>query len=447
MLASNSRVMVLGVGCLVLLPPRSGALTIHVPADESTIQGAIHAATDGDEVVIAPGRYGETVDFLGKGITVRGTDPSDSVVVAATIVDGGGAGSVFTFDSGEGRASVLAGLTLTGGSGTVIHQGRWGGVSTAGGGVYIEGASPRVEDCVVRDNAVSGGWITTGGMGGGISCSGGGIPLIARTRIERNSSTKHGGGIAADGETRPTVLESAVLDNEATPGGNWAASGGGIFLRGTPSARIIRSEVRGNRAQKDGGGLYAKGADFTLLHAIFAGNTASGDFGGGADVIGGASGDIVNTIFAQNDAPIGAGVQVHDSSVELENCTFVGNVAGIRGGAIFDGDRAEVRATNCVLWYDTPDEIDSFGTQPDVTYSSIRGGWNGQGNVACGPRFVAYKGFELILGVGSTCIDAGDPQIEDGLSDWHPRWPAWYPDAPRSDMGAYGGPRNGDWLP
>ena len=47
---------------------------------------------------------------------------------------------------------------------------------------------------------------------------------------------------------------------------------------------------------------------------------------------------------------------------------------------------------------------------------------------------------------GSPCVDAGDPSIEDRLSDWHPKWPDRYPNGARSDMGAYGGPGNIDWL-
>jgi pectin methylesterase-like acyl-CoA thioesterase len=35
----------------------SFAATINVPADYSTIQAAVNAAVDGDEVVVAPGVY------------------------------------------------------------------------------------------------------------------------------------------------------------------------------------------------------------------------------------------------------------------------------------------------------------------------------------------------------------------------------------------------------
>jgi len=38
-------------------------------------------------------------------------------------------------------------------------------------------------------------------------------------------------------------------------------------------------------------------------------------------------------------------------------------------------------------------------------------------------------------------IDAGDPAIEDGID-----WPGWYQNYPRSDIGAYGGSGDVNWL-
>jgi hypothetical protein len=65
----------------------------------------------------------------------------------------------------------------------------------------------------------------------------------------------------------------------------------------------------------------------------------------------------------------------------------------------------------------------------------------GPGMIDANPRFVAFRGFDYLLSPISTCIDAGDPAIEDGFD-----WPDWYPNDPRSDMGAYGGPGNVGWL-
>ena len=45
--------------------------TIHVPGDWLTIQQAMVAAVDGDEIVVAPGDYNELVDFLGKAVLLR----------------------------------------------------------------------------------------------------------------------------------------------------------------------------------------------------------------------------------------------------------------------------------------------------------------------------------------------------------------------------------------
>src|SRR5690606_4749186 len=57
----------------------------------ATIQAAINAAADGDEIVLAPGVYtgwgNRDLDLWGKAIVVRSEDPSSPAVVAATVID------------------------------------------------------------------------------------------------------------------------------------------------------------------------------------------------------------------------------------------------------------------------------------------------------------------------------------------------------------------------
>ncbi|MGA7238047.1 MAG: hypothetical protein WBY44_20335 [Bryobacteraceae bacterium] len=83
------------------------AVTINVPADHPTIQGAITSASNGDTIMVAPGTYQENLNFLGKAITV-----TSSGGAAVTIIDGRGTDSVVRFGAKEGPTSVLNGFTL-----------------------------------------------------------------------------------------------------------------------------------------------------------------------------------------------------------------------------------------------------------------------------------------------------------------------------------------------
>ncbi len=114
----------------------SYAKIIHIPADQPTIQAGINAAENGDTVLVAPGTYTENINFSGKAITVKSSGGAK-----ATIIDGGQAGSVVTFDSGEGLTSVLHGFTIQNGN-----------AADFGGGVYIDSASPTVVANIVSGN-------------------------------------------------------------------------------------------------------------------------------------------------------------------------------------------------------------------------------------------------------------------------------------------------------
>ncbi len=126
----------LGIAAAVVLAANSHAGgTINVPGDQPTIQAGINAAVNGDEVVVAIGTYNETINFGGKAITVRSTDPNDAGVVLNTIINGGGSGSVVTCNSGEGSDTVLSGFVIT------------GGFAAFGGGMRNSNSSPTVTNC------------------------------------------------------------------------------------------------------------------------------------------------------------------------------------------------------------------------------------------------------------------------------------------------------------
>jgi hypothetical protein len=56
----------------------------YVPKEYANIQEAINACQDLDTVVIEPGKYvgsgNREINFGGKAITVRGTDPTNSLM-------------------------------------------------------------------------------------------------------------------------------------------------------------------------------------------------------------------------------------------------------------------------------------------------------------------------------------------------------------------------------
>jgi hypothetical protein len=152
----------LGIAAAAVLAANGHAADINVPGGQPTIQAGINAANPGDVVIVAAGEYFENINFNGKAITVRSTDPNDPVVVMHTIINGGGSGSVVTCNNGEGSNTVLSGFVITGGA-----------AMNGGGGMFNFSSSPTVTDCTFSGNSAG---FDGGGMG-----TAGGSPTVTRT--------------------------------------------------------------------------------------------------------------------------------------------------------------------------------------------------------------------------------------------------------------------------
>ncbi len=79
---------------IIFISQISFAATYAVPTQYTTIQAAIDSATHGDTVIVSPGHYYEHVDLKGHGLVLRSVDPASAEVVANTIIDGSGTGTV-----------------------------------------------------------------------------------------------------------------------------------------------------------------------------------------------------------------------------------------------------------------------------------------------------------------------------------------------------------------
>jgi hypothetical protein len=344
--------------------------TRHVPAQYKTIQAGIDAATNGDTVLVAPGTYRGSIDFLGKQLRVV-----SEAGAAKTTIEGTG-GPVVEIDGGVGRAAVLQGFTVRGGSKS---------------GIYVGGASPSILDCRVEQNSGVG-WcsgifiVSCYAAGGGIYLNGSNA-LIARCEILNNSCSAtgyeggsgfaYGGGIYATG--------GAVLITGCYVGGNWIFSAPGVAGPGSSS---------------EGGGVYMNGAH-VMTNTIVAWNRAStANYGSieGGGIYGGSGSHVVNC-------------NVWGNSVWTWPA---GRTAGVARGIY----------TNCIIRENTPTPDQARGS---ISHCNVEGSVSGPGNFDADPRFTPgvqrlrwdspCRDAGIVVGNLPTTDFEGHPRIADGKPD------------------------------
>lgn len=436
------------VTLLLLLAPVHAGI-IHVPLDQPTIQAGIVAAGAGDTVLVAPGVYIETIDFLGKAIVVRAAGGG------ASVINGNKNGSVVTFQSGEGPGSRLEGLVITNGSGTPRGNGWYDG-----GGILCKNASsPTIVDNQVTLNKAF-------GYGGGIHCATGSAPILDANSVTKNEA-EWGGGIQCH-QASPIITGNVVEQNVAY-------HGGGLACMNHADPLVLESVFRNNDAQSHGGGLYADGFSSPSIRrnliseneafgggGVFISNDFSADFdrnevtsnvahnGGGLYFLGNCTADITNNLIAMNHADSrGGGVYSDNCDLTVTNDTIIDNVALYEGGGYW-ADEANDVIRNTILWGNQSPSAPqlrlhhSFGTcVVDISHCIVAGGlagtsthvlstlvW-GAGMIDADPLFVdplagddhlrfespaRDAGLETAPGLPATDFE-GDPRAAGGAPD------------------------------
>lgn len=322
-----------------------------------TIGEAIAAATAGQTVVINQGTYHERINFSGKAITVRSSQPGDPAVVAATVINGDAGGSVVSLKSGEGTGASLCGLTITGGSGT-------------GAGVYCLSTSPSISNCVITGNTSG-----ASNSGGGIYCSGG----------------------------KATISSNTIS-------GNNSPSGGGLCLLASYGGTITGNTITGNT----GSGIYSGSSSPVITGNIItsnSGSTATGTSLGGGIACSSGAAQITGNTLSGNTATLGGGLYLYGGSPQVKHNIIVASTAGY--GIYIDRYTYPTIKYNDVynnLAANYGNTFDHTGSEGNISkdplfvagyrLSSTGGHWGGS-------AWVKDKN-------DSPCLDAGDPAAAYG---------------------------------
>ena len=143
-----------------------------------------------------------------------------------------------------------------------------------------------------------------------------------------------GGGIFISEASTVTITDSLITGNSAT------SVGGGISTSPESTVTLVNSEVINNQAGNNGGGIISRSGNFTIRNSIITGNNATGVTSGdtfargGGIVVAGGTTNILETTIAENSSDEGGGIAVTNAEVNVYSSTLSNNTSSNSGGGI-----------------------------------------------------------------------------------------------------------------
>lgn len=215
---------------------------------------------------------------------------------------------------------------------------------------------------------------------------------------------------------------SAILDGLTITGGNADSDNGGGMNNPVLSAYpTVRNCIFKYNKAATGAGVYnaisINNAPL-FINCSFIGNVAT--VGGGGMFNFYSSPTLHNCIFVGNDGGEKGGgmADVYQVATQMVNCSFSGNQADF-AGAIYLEEAAPIY-TNCILWGNSSGIGDAHDLEPiftpstpNITYSIIQGGHAGTGNIDEDPSFEvqpvigSFSGYNLRLRGCSPAVNEG----------------------------------------
>lgn len=404
---------------ILFLSTFATADTLRVPEDYPTIQGAIEQAEDLDEIVVSPGTYQETIDFLGKAITLRSSDGPEVTVIESPssnplvyisecwtytpVLDGftlrdidnyATTAIILCYDTRAtienniikdfhvwGLGAIVCHKSPALVTGNIISDNYLdGSMHGSSGGIHCLFCNPRITLNTIQDNAIF-------GNGGGIYCENA-FAMIEYNQIIRNSPA----GIFC------TNSCGHIHTNVICESGNQ----GGIACNLNSSPSIHANLI----SHTDGGSgiaCYMNSSPFIANNMIFR-NSNTGFDGGGIRCYRFSSPTIsCNTVYT-NSAPRGGGISSDDYSWPLiSNSIFWGNSA-TEGPEIYIGNTSGASALTIAY-------CDVQGGQANVHLASNSYLDWGDGMIDVDPLFVDAAQDDLHLLYTSPCKDAGNSGV------------------------------------